>query len=291
MMLDGQIIDGGSPLIDIGNVVPLNRIDADGVWWVCQEVTGWGAPASTSESSQRYGADGAWQTQGYRASRELGISGTVIAPSQAAAVLATDKLKYAVALDDFQLTIDEHGLQRYVRARRSGEIDIAQLSTRFTYSFSVTAGDPLKYSVDEKVVSSRMLLITGGLNVPTGGLNVPTGGLSINATVMQDDSLAINSGNVVTYPRIRIYGSIANPIITNDSTGERMTIGMSISPGDYLEIDTFRRTAKLNGVTDRIAYVKGDWFKMRVGDNLFRYQGNTYHSESEMFINWRDRWE
>jgi hypothetical protein len=291
MMLPGETIDGTSPLIDLGDTVPLNRIDENGVWWVCTEVTGWGGPASTSQATERYGADGAWQTQGFRSSREIGVSGIVIAPSQAAAVLAADKLKLAVKIDDFQFTVDEHGLQRYVRARRSGEIDIDQLSTRFTFSFSVTAGDPLKYSVDEKDVSSRLLLITGGLVVPAAGLTVPAAGLHIPATVIQDDALAINGGNVVAYPRIRIDGTVANPIITNDSTGEQMLISMTVGAGDYLEIDTFRKSVKLNGVTDRIAYVKGDWLTMKVGDNLFRYQGNTYHSDSEMTIYWRDRWE
>lgn len=290
-MLPGEIISDSTPLIDIADVVPLNRIDENGVWWVASEVTGWGAPASTSQATERYGADGAWQTQGFRSSREISIAGTVIAPSQAAAVLAADRLKLGVSLNDFQLTVDEHGLQRYVRARRAGEIDIDQKSTRFAYSFSVTAGDPLKYSVDAKTATARMLLVTGGLVVPTGGLSVPSGGLSIPATVIQDDALAINGGNVVAYPIIRIDGTVANPIITNDSTGEQMRISLTVGAGDYLEIDTFRKSVKLNGVTDRIAYVKGDWLTMKIGDNVFRYQGNTYHSDSEITISWRDRWE
>lgn len=285
-MLEGNALDRSSPLIDL-NAVPLNRRDYAGVDWIVTEVTGWGASASTTSATERSGADGAWQTQGYRASKTIGISGVLIAPSAAAAVLALDRLYAAVSLDDFRVVFDEHGLQRYVVARRSGEIDIAQILNRVTFSVSLIMGDPFKYSELEHFASANMLEITGGLSVPSAGLTAP---LSVPAVVTLNEILAVNAGNHRSHTRIMLYGPASNPLIINETTGEMLKINLIVSGGSVLEIDSLKKSVKYNG-TDRTSYASGDWITLATGVNTVRYQADTYQASSHMDIYWRDRWE
>lgn len=285
-MLDGVALDGTSPLIDLGDI-PLNRTDEAGVDWIVTNVTGWGASASTSSATDRNGADGAWMTKGFRSSRQLTIEGILIAPSQAAAVLAKDRLYNAVSLDDFRVTFDEHGLQRYVMARRSGEIDDAQVVNRASFSVSLLCGDPFKYSDLEHLAEIDMLSITGGLSIPSAGLTAP---LSVPATVTLNEGILVNAGNSETNTKILLYGPASNPIIINETLDQRLFINLTIGGGSVLEIDSLKKTVKFNG-SDRTAYVSGDWVTLGKGVNTVRYQADTYQSASHMNVYWRDRWE
>jgi len=66
-------------------------------------------------------------------------------------------------------------------------------------------------------------------------MEVPTtiGGATINTS-----SIITNSGDVSSYPIIKLIGPITNPVITNGTTGDTLEFpALTIGGGDYYEID------------------------------------------------------
>lgn len=286
-MLEGEVLDSASPLIDLNGQIPLNRIDDQGVVWIATGVTGWGGPGSTTSASNRNGADGGWRTQGFRSYKEIAITGILIAESASGAVIALDRLNEAIAVEDFFIHFDEHGVQRYMTVCRGGEIDVDHKINRVTFSLSLIAVDPFKYSGVLNFETANLLSITGGLSIPSGGLTAP---LSINATITTNEAICMNSGNKAADTIIKVYGPAAFPLITNEATNKRMRYSRALSASEVLTIDSAKKSVTVNGV-DRNASVSGDFIQLARGANTLRYQADAYESASHMDITWRDRWE
>lgn len=79
-----------------------------------------------------------------------------------------------------------------------------------------------------------------------------------------------NDGNGDAYPIIKIYGSTDTPSISNDTVGKSLSISYNLGATEYVEIDMYNRTVLLNGVTNILQYVNGDWWALQPGDNTIK---------------------
>lgn len=87
----------------------------------------------------------------------------------------------------------------------------------------------------------------------------------------------VNSGNRPTYPVWKIYGPYTSFTLTNTTTNESFSYNgalpgaMSITGGDYIEINTFNNTAYRNGnqqnVKPGIDMLASDFFSINPGSN------------------------
>jgi hypothetical protein len=105
-----------------------------------------------------------------------------------------------------------------------------------------------------------------------------------------------NLGNADAHPLIRIYGPCTDPVVFNDTTGQRLAFtGLTILVGEFLEIDTRAKTVFYNGVSTDSRYSKfnfttSQWWTLGPGVSLVRFLPATGSPPSNAEINWRDTW-
>lgn len=97
-----------------------------------------------------------------------------------------------------------------------------------------------------------------------------------------------NDGNGYAYPVMTVYGSMENPTITNNATDEQMNIAYTLGASDYIVIDCYNRTAMLNGSTNVVDKITGDWLRLKAGNNEIRLSTATSDANARVEMVWRD---
>jgi len=106
----------------------------------------------------------------------------------------------------------------------------------------------------------------------------------------------VNTGNIETSVMIYFYGEVANPIISNETTDEKITITKIINDGDILIINTaFGEKSALilsGGVyTNAFEYVDPDsvFWKLSPGLNVVKYTVSSEGANAQCMIYWYNR--
>ena len=96
--------------------------------------------------------------------------------------------------------------------------------------------------------------------------------------------IVMNIGNLPTYPVFQLDGPFSTLILANTTTGAQWTYdaalpgAASVGPTDYIEIDTFRNTAYLNGnganMKAGIDPLTAEFFPLAVGANTLTLSGD-----------------
>lgn len=79
--------------------------------------------------------------------------------------------------------------------------------------------------------------------------------------------IAVNSGDEVSNPVLRVYGPGTVFTVDNLTTSEQIVLTRSLVLGDYVDINTLRKTAVLNGVSNVYKDITGDFFDLESGNN------------------------
>ena len=134
------------------------------------------------------------------------------------------------------------------------------------------------------------------LALPQGATLV--GGISFNlgfnmdfgAPVSPAYANAYNGGNRDATALITIQGPVDNPRIYNDTTGNVLDFGLSLSATDSLVVDLYNRTVTLNGTASRRNTLKNpDWFLLKPGNNIIRYRADS-SGNPDASISYRYAW-
>jgi len=136
------------------------------------------------------------------------------------------------------------GMMKSCHILLSSEKPYAELSTTTNVDTSTVTSEGSGWEIP---LTIPFTLVTGG------------GGLS---TVQ-------NSGSVVGYPVMQVYGPINNFTIANLTDGYSLTFSGSIADGDYWTIDLFERTvldAAGNNVIGTFDAANSQWFGFRPGN-------------------------
>lgn len=276
-----------SPTVTIGDDFRIGFVDDHGVVWTLDDIEGWDSPASTTQATNRAHAHGAWMTTPFYEPRELTLTGKMRAPSKTAGRDAADRLFRAVPLTDTRLAVDEHGLRRFVTARRLGSVlfDYFNQPSEADWSINMIAPDPFKYGFDENSATLRLAQSTGGLTLP---FTVP---FTIEAESTTNITTVTNEGNVETYPVYTINGPIEDPVIYVPETGERMSFDIVLSPGRYLVVDTKNHTVTLDGTSQRQFIMQGDWITLPPGSTEIRLYTASSNPDGSVVITWRNAWQ
>jgi phage-related protein len=127
--------------------------------------------------------------------------------------------------------------------------------------------------------SDQLTSVTVGLPQP-GGLTWPTtwpvrwnGGTTGRVTVS-------NAGSVAAFPTITIPGPVINPVLTNETTGERIGLNLTLGSGDTIVINLFERTVTQGGATNRMGFLAptSSWWTLVPGENVLSYSADAYDS-------------
>lgn len=86
-----------------------------------------------------------------------------------------------------------------------------------------------------------------------------------------------NLGNVEAYPIIRLYGIMNDPVIRNNTSGLQLSLDYNLTAtNQYIEVDTYRRTAKRDTGTNVFANVTGDFWTFKTGINNIVLSASSY---------------
>jgi phage-related protein len=115
------------------------------------------------------------------------------------------------------------------------------------------------------------------------------GGVSVTST-------ATNDGDSDSYPIIIFHGELEDPTLTNQTTGEQITLNYTLTAGQRIEIDTKRQTALFYTADDDpeganvLQYIGGDWLKLVAGTNTLKLVTAVYNSIGYVNLQWRDKY-
>ena len=121
--------------------------------------------------------------------------------------------------------------------------------------------------------------------------------LEFPAASPQGSVEVVNAGDRDAYPVLRLFGPWSGESsIINDTYDERLVFdNLSVTAGNYLEIDTRAKTILLNGDSTQTRYQylvfpDSTWFTLRPGTQRIRFVPTTFTAPAQALILWRDAW-
>lgn len=235
--------------------------------------------------------DGAIQGDQFYGKRPVVLTGVIIADSPLVRSEAADRIMRAsnsMRKDSSLIWTPEGGEQMFTRLRRQQPTRITG-NWRKKFQISMVGADPRIYSTAQNVVSvlaapaaengrayDKNFNMSYGAATPSGILNV------------------VNDGSGQSPPIMRIYGPGINPTLTNNTTGQQINLTYTlVSAEEYLELDFFARTIRLNGSANRYSafnFETSEWFYLEPGQNEIRLSWSSFTAGAKLEILYRDAW-
>jgi hypothetical protein len=267
--------------ISLGNLT-FNKIDSNGVVWVCTDIDGWwNLPDPEFPDLDRGWGDGSYDSNGRYASRVLTLSGSFLTQNPEQAVIARQTLIDAVNLVyKGALLVVNESTPKSTFVRISGKPDIVSSKARGRHDFSIglKAADPIKYEYVENTY--RTVTIAAGAS-----------------------QTLENIGNTKTPVLFDLSGTISGGTLTNTYTDENddeitETIGgiTKASTAYTTRIDTYNRAViRTNTSTGVATSSRSDintfvqWIHLHPGNNLISFTASGGTSPS-CVVNYRSGW-
>jgi len=280
------VFDGS--LVAIGDLL-LNTVDANGVFWILENFSGWGSPGSTAALTQRARGHGATSSEGFYQARVMTLEGTIDAPTAEALSLAIDDLSAAVSLNEFTLMVSESGRVRHCDARRQDEVLITWIDALTAkFSIQIVAKDPRKFG-DLITASTRLPFSEGGLAFP---FTFPIMFTDVSGTGVVTIN---NPGNTQAPVWLRIDGPIPAGGWTVTHIGKRQAVSfataLELGAGEFVTVDMDRREVLAQGQSARSGYVTSrGWFSLDPGDNDISFSAQNYSSTASLSVTTKPSW-
>lgn len=270
-----------------GDIV-FGETDAQGVDWVLSSVDGWGTTATTFERTQKPRQSGSWSGDTFSTGRNVALNGSLSAPTPDAADNAFDRLASAFPRDEFVLFVTAGGAERWIPAKRSGEITPIWLNDRnISFSVQVASDDWRKFGT-EMSGSTLLPMTSGGLTIP---FTVP---FTINSTVVSGQVSLTNPGNESGPVRLRIDGPVTGPVVTHVGSGRQLVFASSLvlGAGEWIDVDMEAHTVLANGQASRSGWVTSrGWSSFEPGQNTWSFTATAYDPASKLTIMTDPAWQ
>lgn len=292
---------GGLIYSAAGLDVEFGTTDSNGITWLWQKLEGWDGPdVQGAGVIPRSGDHGAWASPQYYAARQLTLTVTASAPTQALRDTARALLQQAVPVSDLaQLRYDEP-VPKFAWVRRSGKVtEKYPTLSDVTFTVGLVAPDPRKYSTVQR--SQTIGLTPTGTG---GGMVEPfTVPFTLQAASAPGSATAVNGGNFEAPAVVVISGPVSGPTLSNSSTGQTVSWStLTLNSGDVLAVDMLSRQAYVNpsmaskdpgvpssGGTYWPADATSAWWQLQPGSNQIGFGGAAQSGASAVFY-WRDCW-
>lgn len=146
---------------------------------------------------------------------------------------------YPREYDNITCTFHVFGRERAIDCNLDGDLDFVSSERQYTrqvFTVSLKANDPRLYDPTQVEVNFLPLVGNSGWTVPWLIPWFIGEGNANNST-----TITYAGGSFAAapeYPLLRLYGPIADPIIINETTGERISLpGLSYGQGEFVTID------------------------------------------------------
>lgn len=195
---------------------------------------------------------------GLSAQQNLALFQAALEPQQQ----GTTSLNFQLAATDTEKVISAR-----VRARK------VIIDPEYTYGYIRTqttlfCPDPRYYDATLSTLSLTPAIAGGRTYNRTYNLTYPAFSNTSTGSVN-------NLGWADTYPLITITGPITNPYVTNFTTGETLTVAVTMASTDTLVLDLLNKTVTLNGSTARnLLTTASRWFSCGTGTTLIGISGD-----------------
>lgn len=263
--------------------------------YIVTNLEGFGLPDVRSEDVDRPRDHGVFTSYDYLSGRTLTVSLTVRGDTPENVVANVDALMahwqpiYSApdATKTLAFQLPGRPTRRVIGRPRRASVDSTLVkSGRADVVLEFRATDPRIYSDSE--FSSSMALPQSG-----GGATFPlTFDLTFGATSEGGFLFVVNDGNFPTRPVVTITGPVDFPKLLNASTGQHLTLNLSLPAGHTLVIDFDARTVLLDGTASRYSALTPDseWWEIGPGATLVQFFGATFQANARAALRWRSAW-
>ncbi|GAA3581030.1 hypothetical protein GCM10022198_00150 [Klugiella xanthotipulae] len=233
---------------------------ADGAsGWFFRELTGWrdltDDKSPINERARQHGAHGA--AASFRKAAAISFDVAYIATTEADLLTAHDALAGIGADGPVPLRVTDPTGTTERMVTVSG-ITVADWHGRTygTATVDVLARDPRRYSIGDAWSTTRPATAGTGLVWPAiSPLKWPSTGGSTGRITLA------NRGTKSSSPLYRVYGGYSGFAITELASQRQISVELSVPAGSYVEIDTGRRRALLDGQSDVSRYITSrEWW-------------------------------
>lgn len=181
-------------------------------------------------------------------------------------------------------TMDDLQLQAEVYTRKLKLSDTLLTASDFVLDLYA----PNIRILSQELKSQRINVFEGGgMGIP---MEIPLD-MGVGGSV---ETQITNSGGISAFPRWVIYGTIEDPTISNQTTGESFSLDYTLTETTQrIEIDVENRTvlyfssATATGANIR-QYFSGDWFELAPGSNTIKLVVADTSDTGYANITWRD---
>lgn len=158
------------------------------------------------------------------------------------------------------------------------------------YQATLRCPDPRHYSQTEQTALASSPSTAGGMPLPVV-FPIPFGAGAAGGTVV-----AVNAGNMSTWPRFVVNGPVSGPVIGNTTRGEYLALtSLVMTASDVLTVDTNPRgrAVLLNGVSvaGSVNYQTSSWPQLgpSPGGETLQFYGvaGGYGGGTSMTVYWR----
>lgn len=151
-------------------------------------------------------------------------------------------------------------------------------------------------ALDPRVYSGVEHSVVLGLPSTSGGLTVPvTAPLTIPATVTAGRATIVNAGTAPVGLKLRIDGPATEPrvLLLTPAGTAIVRMWLTLTAGQWLDIDTAAKTVYLNGTASRRGQATGDgigWPILPNGTAELAFDSPVYDAAALLTAKWRDAW-
>lgn len=164
----------------------------------------------------------------------------------------------------------DYETEKYYMVRYSGSLDIERLLSLGFFELPLIAFDPFAYASANAYDNDPALEYDTGLHYDDGHMyDNPTG---FSWAYSRHRSGLFNFSSHSAPLILKIEGTVTNPKIINESTGEEL--GLPSISGEALEVDSEKMTVKKDGV-NALNDMSGDFLELVSGDNGLVFQGSS----------------
>jgi Phage tail protein len=264
--------------------IPLGAVDANGIAWLINKLEGWDGPdVQGGGVIPKSGDHGAWATPQYYAARNLTLTVTAMAPTQALRDLARSLLQQAIPVSDLATFTINEPIPKQALVRRSGKVPETYTDLgAVTFTIGLVAPDPRKYSAQQLIAQANAAPSTG-----IGFVSPFTSPFTPPAQPPSGSVIITNTGSFETRPLVTVTGPVTSPSLTNVTTGQTVSwSGLVLGPSDVLAADFSLAQGLLNGVY-RPADLFSSWWTLPPGVPCTVLLGGTAGAGASISVAWR----
>jgi hypothetical protein len=270
--------------------IEFGAVDANGIAWTWQSITGWDSPPTAGQVIQRSADQGGWPAAQFYGPRVLTLTIMASAPTQALRDIARGLLQQVVPVNDLATLVYDEPVPKQVYVRRNASASVGETYPTFcdvVFTIAMVAPDPRKYSVQPVIDQIIMPVpVINPLSLPFTTPVFYPGGVPPEATSIT----AVNDGTYETRPTLTLTGPCLGPSVVNATTGQAITFtGLSLASSDVLVIDTDNRQSTLNGVF-YAADIGSQWWTLAAGQTQVYLNAFQSPGGATLTLNYSPAW-